>query len=104
MIIQPTFWEALHLGDYSPPIISIVGAGGKTSLLYRLGEEAIATNRSALLSGTTLFTLPKKEIASQRNRQRQGMWCNWAIDYAPLMAFTSSATFCRLIQVPESSF
>ena len=66
MIIQPTFWEALHLGDYNPPIISIVGAGGKTSLLYRLGEEAIATNRSALLSGTTLFTLPKKEIASQQ--------------------------------------
>ena len=66
MIIQPTFWEALHLGDYNPPIISIVGAGGKTSLLYRLGEEAIATNRSALLSGTTLFTLQKKEIASQQ--------------------------------------
>jgi len=66
MIRQSTFWNALHLDSYNPPIISIVGAGGKTSLLYRLGEEAISMNRSALLSGTTLFTLPKKEILNQQ--------------------------------------
>tara|TARA_B100000700_G_scaffold331537_1_gene465334 strand:- start:10675 stop:11442 length:768 start_codon:yes stop_codon:yes gene_type:complete len=66
MIKQTALWKALHLDDYNPPIIAIVGAGGKTSLLYRLGEEAIAMNHSALLSGTTLFTLPKKEIQNQK--------------------------------------
>lgn len=53
-------WEALDLdasvGLPGIPVVAIVGGGGKTALLYRLGREARALGRRAVLSGTTRFT------------------------------------------------
>jgi probable selenium-dependent hydroxylase accessory protein YqeC len=53
-------WQALELGAATdlpgPPVVAIVGGGGKTSLLYRLGREAGAAGLNAVLAGTTRFT------------------------------------------------
>jgi probable selenium-dependent hydroxylase accessory protein YqeC len=50
-------WEALDLdGRAGPPVVAIVGGGGKTTLLYGLGHEAVARGRRAILGGTTRFT------------------------------------------------
>ena len=56
MTIEPALWRALNLDEVNPPVVAIVGGGGKTSLLYRLGEEAAALGRPAILAGTTRFT------------------------------------------------
>lgn len=51
-----TLWSALALDAVRVPVVTIVGGGGKTSLLYRLGREAVAGGRRAVLGGTTRFT------------------------------------------------
>jgi len=51
-----TFWNALDLGSGSPPVVAIVGGGGKTSLLFRLGREGHARGLPTVLTGTTRFT------------------------------------------------
>ena len=53
-----TFWDALELDAASPPVVAIVGGGGKTSLLFRLGREARDRGLAAILTGTTRFTAP----------------------------------------------
>ena len=53
-----TFWDALELDAATPPVVAIVGGGGKTSLLFRLGSEARTRNQPAVLTGTTRFTIP----------------------------------------------
>jgi molybdenum cofactor cytidylyltransferase len=53
-----TCWDALELDAVTPPVVAIVGGGGKTSLLFRLGREARDRGRSAVLTGTTRFTTP----------------------------------------------
>lgn len=45
---------ALGMGDSE--IVAIVGGGGKTTILYRLGDETVATGGRAILTGTTRFT------------------------------------------------
>lgn len=42
------------------PIISIVGAGGKTSLIFQLANEAKACGGSVLVTTTTKMWVPKK--------------------------------------------
>jgi len=53
-------WEALDLDAPVDlpgiPVVAIVGGGGKTALLYRLGREARALGRRAVLGGTARFT------------------------------------------------
>ncbi|MCK9487133.1 MAG: selenium cofactor biosynthesis protein YqeC [Dehalococcoidia bacterium] len=52
-------WDALALGDPAPGVpvvVAIVGGGGKTTLLYRLGQEAVARGLRAVVTGTTRFT------------------------------------------------
>ncbi len=56
-------WDALGLaidtadpGAVSRPVVAIVGGGGKTTLLYRLGREAEARGLRAVLAGTTSLT------------------------------------------------
>ncbi len=51
-----TLWAALDLDAVPVPVVTIVGGGGKTTLLYRLGAEAAAAGRRAVLAGTTRFT------------------------------------------------
>jgi probable selenium-dependent hydroxylase accessory protein YqeC len=50
-------WDALNLDAVGPPaVVTIVGGGGKTTLLYRLGREAEQRGLRAVLSGTARFT------------------------------------------------
>jgi molybdenum cofactor cytidylyltransferase len=51
-------WGALGLDAAAPPVVAIVGGGGKTSLLFALGREAARRGVRAVLSGTTRFTRP----------------------------------------------
>ena len=59
--VTPTtgLWEALALDSADPPVVAIVGGGGKTSLLSQLGAEAAARGRCAVLAGTSRFTPPR---------------------------------------------
>lgn len=57
--LDPLLWRALGFGEPSagrPPVAAIVGAGGKTSLVYRLGREAGALGRRVVLCGTARYT------------------------------------------------
>src|SRR5689334_23369254 len=49
--------EALGLGDRDA--VSIVGGGGKTTILYGLARETAAAGGKAIATGTTRFTLPE---------------------------------------------
>src|SRR5579883_139125 len=40
--------------------VSIVGGGGKTTLLYRLGHETVMAGGKAIVTGTTRFTAPER--------------------------------------------
>ncbi len=53
-------WDALDLdAGAPPPVVAVAGGGGKSSLMYRLGIEAVASGRTAVIAGTTRFTGPK---------------------------------------------
>ncbi len=56
MSTPSTLWDALDLDAAAPPVVALVGGGGKTTALFRLGREARALGRSAVLTGTTRFT------------------------------------------------
>ena len=49
-------WDALSLDTHRCPVVAVVGGGGKTSLIYRLGVEAATLGRRAVLTGATRFT------------------------------------------------
>lgn len=46
------------LGVKSPAVISFFGAGGKTTLMYRLAEEIRSSGRKVLLTTTTKIKIP----------------------------------------------
>ena len=55
---EPHLWRALGLDlpGSRPPVVAIVGGGGKTSLLYRLGRDADALGLRAVVCGTVRYT------------------------------------------------
>ncbi len=55
---RPLLWLALNLNAAAsgPPVVAIVGGGGKTSLLYRLGRDADALGLLTVICGTTRYT------------------------------------------------
>jgi len=55
--------EALEVADGA--LVGLVGAGGKTSLLYRLGREAAAAGRAVLLTTTTKLFYPAADLGIQ---------------------------------------
>jgi molybdenum cofactor cytidylyltransferase len=53
-------WDALDLGAVpAPAVVAVAGGGGKSSLMYRLGIEAVRRGRTAVIAGTTRFTGPR---------------------------------------------
>lgn len=54
--------KALNIDINKRHLISIVGAGGKTTLLYNLSEELKQFNKKILISTTTHIYIPPKEI------------------------------------------
>ncbi|WP_051305893.1 selenium cofactor biosynthesis protein YqeC [Desulfogranum mediterraneum] len=57
--VLPLFYRALGLGPGQ--VVCLVGAGGKTSLLYRLAREARALGLRVLVSTTTRIARPADE-------------------------------------------
>lgn len=56
-----SLWGALGLDEGpQPPVVAVVGGGGKTSLVYRLAREAAESGRRAVVGGTARFTRPEK--------------------------------------------
>jgi molybdenum cofactor cytidylyltransferase len=54
-------WDALDLEAVpAPPVLAVAGGGGKSSLMYRLGIEAVRRGRTAVIGGTTRFTGPRR--------------------------------------------
>jgi molybdenum cofactor cytidylyltransferase len=51
-----TLLDALLIGPRE--CVAIVGGGGKTTVMYRLADEAVAAGRTAVVGGTTRFTPP----------------------------------------------
>lgn len=54
--LTPALSDALGVGPGD--MVAIVGGGGKTTALYRLGDELAARGTAVLLTGTTRFTPP----------------------------------------------
>ncbi len=55
--VRNSLCDSLGLGKYE--LVSIVGAGGKTSLMYRLASELAIKGSKALLSTTTRIMYPE---------------------------------------------
>jgi probable selenium-dependent hydroxylase accessory protein YqeC len=49
-------WRALALHEVPRPVVAIVGAGGKTSLLFALAREVAGLGGRAVVTGSTRFT------------------------------------------------
>ncbi|MEG0687825.1 MAG: selenium cofactor biosynthesis protein YqeC [Hungatella sp.] len=58
LIARESLWESLLLSHISPAIISIVGAGGKTSVMYQLAEELAAQGRRVIVTTSTHIVYP----------------------------------------------
>ena len=54
-------WEALELEPERCPILCLVGAGGKTTAMYRLAEEAAARGLRVCATTTTRIWCPGDE-------------------------------------------
>ena len=55
------FWEALELEPERCPILCLAGAGGKTTAMYRLAEEAAARGLRVCVTTTTRIWCPGDE-------------------------------------------
>ncbi len=61
-IVRPEdcVYEKIEFEKRSPGVLSFVGAGGKTTLIYRLSEELKARGQSVLITTTTKMYCPDK--------------------------------------------
>lgn len=57
-------YEIIEYEKKSPRIISVVGAGGKTTLIYRLAEELKIKGLRVLITTTTKMYVPKRRFIS----------------------------------------
>lgn len=56
--------EIIEYEKKRPRIISVVGAGGKTTLIYRLAEELKRKGLRVLITTTTKMYVPKRRFIS----------------------------------------
>lgn len=59
---QSLLLEALKLDMNKKQVISFVGGGGKTSLIYRLGEELSKLGKKVIVTTTTHMFMPEKNV------------------------------------------
>ncbi|MBC2397069.1 selenium cofactor biosynthesis protein YqeC [Clostridium tetanomorphum] len=54
-------YEALNINEHRKDVITFVGAGGKTSTMFNLGEELKKLNKKVLITTTTCIYKPCKK-------------------------------------------
>lgn len=59
-----SFLDALGLRNMQTPVISVVGAGGKTSLILTLADEYVSSGNNVIITTTTHMQLPAQGIVS----------------------------------------
>ena len=71
--------QALELSPPQHPVVSFVGAGGKTTLMFRLAQELKSAYRRILATTTTHIRLPTAEQCDQRFlfHTLPSSWKNW---------------------------
>lgn len=60
MMPMSSLWEALALEEVPHAVISLVGAGGKTSTMYQLAEECRARGKRVIVTTSTHIACPKE--------------------------------------------
>lgn len=70
-------WNALELDEKTPNIISITGAGGKTSVMFRLAEELQEMGRRVIVTTSTHIQYPENVQTVLLERVSQLEEINW---------------------------
>lgn len=65
-----SFIDALGLGSKLSPVISVVGAGGKTSLILTLADEYVHHGKNVIITTTTHMLMPGQGIFSLTDLKR----------------------------------
>ena len=87
--------HALRLPPEALSVVTLVGAGGKTSALFRLADEAVAAGRRAVTTTTTHIFAAQAEQAPARLEVKPG-----AIDWAALEAQLARHGHCLIWSPP----
>ena len=87
--------HALRLPAEALSVVTLVGAGGKTSALFRLADEAVAAGRRAVTTTTTHIFAAQAEHAPARLEVKPG-----AIDWAALEAQLARHGHCLVWSPP----
>lgn len=70
-------WEALGLDEVGAKIISITGAGGKTSVMFRLAEELTGMGRRVIVTTSTHIAYPEGYqvvVLNEVEEMREVVW------------------------------
>lgn len=85
-IEKGSLMEAFELPEFAAPIISVVGAGGKTTVIRRLAREYENKNQPVIVTTTTHMWQPETEyylrspdleLLYQMLRQRKAVWMGY---------------------------
>ena len=74
---QPGLWNALELNGNDMKIISITGAGGKTSVMFRLAEELNMMGKRVIVTTSTHIQYPENYQTVLIERASQLKHINW---------------------------
>ena len=73
-----SLWEALSLESVPHSVISLVGAGGKTSTMFRLAEECRAGGRRVIVTTSTHIFYPDSyPVALIKRAEDLEKWDEW---------------------------
>lgn len=76
---QSSLWKALRIPDSSHLVISLTGAGGKTSVMYRLADEAASAGKKVIVTTSTHIFCPEDrqvKLAQRADEVRDTKWAS----------------------------
>lgn len=72
--VYPDFSDCLQLNDGKKHIVSIVGGGGKTSILYALAKWGAECGKRVLVSTTTKILAPESSVFADSPQAAEMLW------------------------------